>query len=139
MSRRPDTVVKLQAELDAAMPDPLSIRVIPSPTSKHSISHESFDLMGYALPPGTGIATWACFMNSRPRRVPPAAHLPPQPVALHDRGPTRADAGAFLAFPRGILDLWEHGACDDNDAHYSPGTLRSTRRKGQMRRDGPEG
>ncbi|KZP11355.1 hypothetical protein FIBSPDRAFT_871529, partial [Athelia psychrophila] len=90
--------------------------------------------MGYALPPSTVIATWACFVNSRPRRVLPAAHLPPQPVALRDRGPTRADAGAFHALRRGIADLWEHGACDDEDVHYSAGTMRSTRRKGRWKR-----
>ncbi|KZP06802.1 hypothetical protein FIBSPDRAFT_876191, partial [Athelia psychrophila] len=109
---------------------PIARRSPKSPRARRSLPHlqngisrESFDPMGYALPPSTVIATWACFMNSRPRRAPPAAHLPPQPLALRDRGPTHADAGAFLAFPHGIVDLWGHGACDDDDAHCSPGTL----------------
>ncbi|KZP27205.1 hypothetical protein FIBSPDRAFT_853976 [Athelia psychrophila] len=46
-------------------------------------------------------------MHPRPRRVPPATYLPPRPVALRDRGPTRADAGAFYAFPHGIVDWGE--------------------------------
>ncbi|KZP27163.1 hypothetical protein FIBSPDRAFT_886754 [Athelia psychrophila] len=146
--RRLDTIAKLQAGLDPAMTDPLLITNITAPQnlpySASSLPHlqngsrESFDPMGDALPASTVIAIWACFMNSRPRRIPPAAHPPPQPVALRDRGPTRADAGTFLAFPHGIVDLWEHGACDDNDAHYLPGTLRSTRRKGRWEEYGPE-
>ncbi|KZP11335.1 hypothetical protein FIBSPDRAFT_871449 [Athelia psychrophila] len=61
--------------------------------------------MGYTLPPSTVIATWACFTDPGPRRVPPTAHILPRPVAFRDRGPIRADAGAFHGFPHEIVDL----------------------------------
>lgn len=88
LSRRQDIMIKLQAELDQAMPDPHAIpdtallqklpylnaflkeglrlysavpspleRVVPSSTSKNGAINEAFDLMGYALPPGTIVAT----------------------------------------------------------------------------------
>ncbi|KZP03015.1 hypothetical protein FIBSPDRAFT_969386 [Athelia psychrophila] len=137
MSRSPDTVAKLQAELDASMPEPLAIpfiralqnllhlspfitdglrvhgavpslpeRVLPSHLQKKCLPR-AFDLMDYSLPPGTVVATQAWSMHPRPRRVPSTTHLPPRPVALPDRGPTRADAGAYNAFPHGIVDLGE--------------------------------
>ncbi|KZP09980.1 cytochrome P450 [Athelia psychrophila] len=108
MSRRPDIVAKLQAELDAAMPDPHAIpditilqklpylnafikeglrvhgavpslleRVVPSSTSKNGLPSESFDLMGYALPPGTVVATQAWSMHRDPAVFPsPLTFLP---------------------------------------------------------------
>ncbi|KAG2073384.1 cytochrome P450 [Suillus decipiens] len=88
LSRRQDIMMKLQAELDQAMPDPHTIpditllqklpylnafvkeglrlysavpspleRVVPSSTSRNGAINEAFDLMGYALPPGTVVAT----------------------------------------------------------------------------------
>ncbi|KZP11330.1 hypothetical protein FIBSPDRAFT_871411 [Athelia psychrophila] len=65
--------------------------------------------MDCSPPPGTVVATQAWSMHPRPHCVPPATHFPPRPrpVALPDRGPTRADAGAHNAFPHGIVDLGE--------------------------------
>ncbi|PPQ73825.1 hypothetical protein CVT26_012140 [Gymnopilus dilepis] len=97
LSRRPDIMKKLQAELDDAIPDSkllpdittlqelpylnafmkeglrvytavpsLLERVVPSSTSKHGPSNEIFDMMGYALPPGTIVATQAWSMHRDP-------------------------------------------------------------------------
>ncbi|KAF5364054.1 hypothetical protein D9756_000128 [Leucocoprinus leucothites] len=90
LSRRPEILKKLQAELDEAMPDPRTIpdisvlqelpylnafikeglrvysavpglleRVVPNSTTKSGDQDEIFDLMGYALPPGTIVSTQA--------------------------------------------------------------------------------
>ncbi|KAF4619446.1 hypothetical protein D9613_004739 [Agrocybe pediades] len=97
LSRRPDIMKKLQAELDEAIPDAkilpdlamlqqlpylnafmeeglrlytavpsLLERVVPESTSKNGSSDEIFDLMGYALPPGTIVATQAWSMHRDP-------------------------------------------------------------------------
>ncbi|KAI9513228.1 cytochrome P450 [Russula earlei] len=96
LSRRPDIATKLRVELDTAMPDcqtlpEISIlqdlpylsafikeglrlysaapslleRVVPDSSTKTAIP-EAFDLMGYALPPGTLVATqgWSMHRNS---------------------------------------------------------------------------
>ncbi|PBK94016.1 cytochrome P450 [Armillaria gallica] len=96
LSRRPDIVKKLQAELDEIMPNARTIpdmavlhglpylnafikeglrvysaapslleRVVPASTSS-KFGHEAFDLMGFALPPGTVVATqaWTMHRNS---------------------------------------------------------------------------
>ncbi|EIW76509.1 cytochrome P450 [Coniophora puteana RWD-64-598 SS2] len=93
LSRRPDVMIKLQNELDAVMPDSRAIpdistlqklpylnaflneglrvysavpspleRVVP-PSSKGSPSDDCFDLMGYALPPGTIVSTQGWSMH----------------------------------------------------------------------------
>ncbi|KAF8801579.1 cytochrome P450 [Phlegmacium glaucopus] len=97
LSRRPDIMKKLQAELDEAMTDPkvlpdisvlqelpylsafmkeglrmytavpsLLERVVPTSTSKNGASDEVYDMMGYALPPGTVVATQAWSMHREP-------------------------------------------------------------------------
>lgn len=114
LSRRPDIMKRLQAELDEAIPDckvlpdlamlqqlpylnafmkegqlyfkPLNNhsnrqysglrlytavpslleRVVPESTSKNGSSDEIFDLLGYALPPGTIVATQAWSMHRDP-------------------------------------------------------------------------
>ncbi|KAI0782532.1 cytochrome P450 [Abortiporus biennis] len=98
LSRRPDIMAKLQAELDDAMPDRRVIpdisvlsrlpylnafikeglrlygaapslleRVVPSRSSSSvSKDDEDFDLMGYALPPNTIVATQAWSMHRDP-------------------------------------------------------------------------
>ncbi|KAJ3506033.1 hypothetical protein NLJ89_g7099 [Agrocybe chaxingu] len=108
LSRRPDIMKKLQAELDDAMPDSkvlpditvlqelpyfsaflkeglrlytavpsLLERVVPTSTSKNGASDEIFDLMGYALPPGTIVATQAWSMHRDPSVFPsPETFLP---------------------------------------------------------------
>lgn len=48
--------------LYSAAPSPLE-RVVPSSTSKNSPINEVFDLMGYALPPGTIVATQGWSMH----------------------------------------------------------------------------
>ncbi|KAF9035857.1 cytochrome P450 [Panaeolus papilionaceus] len=94
LSRRPDIMKKLQAELDEAVPDAkilpdLSVlqelpflsaflkeglrlytavpslleRVVPTSSPKNAPSDEFFDLMGYALPPGTIVGTQAWSMH----------------------------------------------------------------------------
>ncbi|KDR84434.1 hypothetical protein GALMADRAFT_713040 [Galerina marginata CBS 339.88] len=101
LSRRPDIMKKLQAELDDAIPDcrvlpditvlqelpyltafmkeglrlytavpSLLERVVPTSTSKNGASDEIFDLMGYALPPGTIVATQAWSMHRDPSVFP---------------------------------------------------------------------
>ncbi|KIP03779.1 hypothetical protein PHLGIDRAFT_77016 [Phlebiopsis gigantea 11061_1 CR5-6] len=91
LSRRRDIAQRLQAEIDEVMPDrgvvpdaavlgrcvyldafvkealrlygaapSLLERVVPSPTAK---AHEDFDMMGYALPPGTVVSTQAWSMH----------------------------------------------------------------------------
>ncbi|KAI0068521.1 cytochrome P450 [Artomyces pyxidatus] len=93
LTRRPDIVKHLQNEIDAAMPDSRSIpdisvlqklpylngfvkeglrvysaapslleRVVPSSTKNGAYS-EAFDLMGFALPPGTVVATQGWSMH----------------------------------------------------------------------------
>ncbi|KAI0053770.1 cytochrome P450 [Auriscalpium vulgare] len=97
LTRRADIVQKLQAEIDAAMPDSKGIpdistlqklpylnafvkeglrvysaapslleRVVPSSTTKNGAHCEAFDLMGFALPPGTVVATqgWSMHRNA---------------------------------------------------------------------------
>lgn len=52
-------------------------RVVPSSTSKNGLPSESFDLMGYALPPGTVVATQAWSMHRDPAVFPsPLTFLP---------------------------------------------------------------
>ncbi|KAG8219070.1 putative lysophospholipase [Butyriboletus roseoflavus] len=101
LTRRPDIMSKLQAELDLTMPDSHIVpdlavlqrlpylnafikeglrlysaapsdleRVVPSSSSKNGALDESFDLMGYALPPGTVIATQAWSMHRDPTIFP---------------------------------------------------------------------
>ncbi|KAF8887241.1 cytochrome P450 [Gymnopilus junonius] len=101
LSRRPDIMKKLQAELDDAIPDSKSLpdiavlqelpylnafmkeglrvytavpslleRVVPVSSSKHGSSNEIFDMMGYALPPGTIVATQAWSMHRDPSVFP---------------------------------------------------------------------
>jgi hypothetical protein len=48
--------------LYSAAPSPLE-RVVPSSTSKNGAINEAFDLMGYALPPGTIVATQGWSMH----------------------------------------------------------------------------
>lgn len=100
LSRRADIAKKLQAELDAAMPGrktfpdistlqslpylsafvreglrlygavpSLLERVVPSSSIKTSVP-EAFDLMGYALPPGTVVATQAWSVHRDPTVFP---------------------------------------------------------------------
>ncbi|KIM38750.1 hypothetical protein M413DRAFT_75635 [Hebeloma cylindrosporum] len=108
LSRRPDIMKKLQAELDEAIPDCKVLpdmnvlhalpyltafmkeglrvytavpsvleRVVPDSTSKNGASDEIFDLMGYALPPGTVVATQAWSMHRDPAVFPsPNTFLP---------------------------------------------------------------
>ncbi|KAI0254878.1 cytochrome P450 [Lactifluus subvellereus] len=107
LSRRSDIAKKLQAELDTAMPDcktlpDISIlrdlpylsafvkeglrlygavpslleRVVPSSSAKTAIP-EAFDLMGYALPPGTIVATQSWSVHRNPAVFPsPEIFLP---------------------------------------------------------------
>ncbi|KAJ3570031.1 hypothetical protein NP233_g4668 [Leucocoprinus birnbaumii] len=94
LSRRPDILKKLQAEVDEVMTDSRAIpdisvlqelpylnafikeglrvytaapslleRVVPSSTAKNGARDEIFDLMGYALPPGTVVSTQAWSMH----------------------------------------------------------------------------
>ncbi|KIM73902.1 hypothetical protein PILCRDRAFT_717573 [Piloderma croceum F 1598] len=52
-------------------------RVVPSFTSKNGPTNEAFDLMGYALPPGTIVATQAWSMHRDPSIFPsPSTFLP---------------------------------------------------------------
>ena len=52
-------------------------RVVPSFTSKNGHTGEAFDLMGYALPPGTIVATQAWSMHRDPSIFPsPSTFLP---------------------------------------------------------------
>lgn len=52
-------------------------RVVPSSISKNGALDESFDLMGYALPPGTVIATQAWSMHRDPTVFPsPDSFIP---------------------------------------------------------------
>ncbi|KAF8165928.1 cytochrome P450 [Crassisporium funariophilum] len=108
LSRRPDIMKKLQAELDEAIPDSkvlpninvlqelpylsaflkeglrlytavpsLLERVVPASTSKNGASDEVYDMMGYALPPGTVVATQAWSMHRDPSIFPsPDTFLP---------------------------------------------------------------
>jgi len=127
LSRRPDIMKKLQAELDEAISDskvlpdisvlqelpylsaflkegesfswvqlPTSFwishslglrmytavpslleRVVPTSTSKNGASDEVYDMMGYALPPGTIVATQAWSMHREPSVFPsPDTFLP---------------------------------------------------------------
>ncbi|TFK33197.1 cytochrome P450 11B1 [Crucibulum laeve] len=93
LSRRPDIMQKLQAELDDAMPDAKTLpdiaelqslpylnafikeglrlygaapslleRVVPS-SANAGVSEEFYDLMGFALPPGTIVSTQAWSMH----------------------------------------------------------------------------
>ncbi|KAF8432982.1 cytochrome P450 [Boletus edulis BED1] len=112
LTRRPDIMRKLQAELDQAMPDcrvvpdstvlqklpylnafikevrvglrlytaaPSDLeRVVPPSISKNSSLDESFDLMGYALPPGTVIATQSWSMHRDPAIFPSADSFIPE-------------------------------------------------------------
>ncbi|KAF8178037.1 cytochrome P450 [Pholiota molesta] len=108
LSRRPDIMKKLQAEIDEAITDCKTLpdisvlqqlpylsafmkeglrvysaapslleRVVPGSTSKNGGSDEIFDLMGYALPPGTVVATQAWSMHRDPSVFPsPETFLP---------------------------------------------------------------
>ncbi|KAK7453494.1 hypothetical protein VKT23_011771 [Stygiomarasmius scandens] len=49
----------------SAVPSPLE-RVVPSTSSKTGAANESFDLMGFELPPGTIVATQAWSMHRNP-------------------------------------------------------------------------
>ncbi|OAX38861.1 cytochrome P450 [Rhizopogon vinicolor AM-OR11-026] len=54
--------VKEGLRLYSAAPSPLE-RVVPTSTSKNGATNEAFDLMGYALPPGTIVATQGWSMH----------------------------------------------------------------------------
>ena len=59
-------------------------RVIPSCSSKNGTPNESFDLMGYALPPGTIVATQAWSMHRDPSVFPsPSTFLPDRWLQTH--------------------------------------------------------
>ncbi|KAH7887261.1 cytochrome P450 [Phlebopus sp. FC_14] len=57
--------IKEGLRLYSAAPSPLE-RVVPASTTKNGASNEAFDLMGYALPPGTVVATqgWSMHRDS---------------------------------------------------------------------------
>jgi cytochrome P450 len=60
-------------------------RVVPSFTSKNGPTNEAFDLMGYALPPGTIIATQAWSMHRDPSIFPsPSTFLPDRWLKTQD-------------------------------------------------------
>ncbi|CAK5273560.1 unnamed protein product [Mycena citricolor] len=63
-------------------------RVVPSSTSKHFLGPEGFDLMGYALPPGTIVATQAWSMHRD------SAVFPSPETFLPERWLPRRDADA---------------------------------------------
>ncbi|KZP23192.1 hypothetical protein FIBSPDRAFT_858821, partial [Athelia psychrophila] len=108
MNHRPDNVARLQAKLDAVMPEPLAIpditvpqnlpylntfieedirvhgavltlqkRVVPSPASNSSASHESFDLMGYV--PSSSPRLGPCTRDPAEFLSPLPDKWPPQP------------------------------------------------------------
>ncbi|THH31367.1 hypothetical protein EUX98_g2801 [Antrodiella citrinella] len=115
LSRRPDIVAKLQAEIDDAMPDRRVIpdvsilsslpylnafikeglrlygaapslleRVVPEHVSSPVTSaDEDFDMMGYALPPGTVVSTQAWSMHRVSEVFPsPETFLPDRWLAI---------------------------------------------------------
>ncbi|KJA17738.1 hypothetical protein HYPSUDRAFT_57557 [Hypholoma sublateritium FD-334 SS-4] len=128
LSRRPDIVKKLQAELDEAISDSkvlpdinvlqqlpylgaflkeglrvygaapsLLERVVPASTSKNGPSDEIFDLMGYALPPGTIVATQAWSMHRDPSVFPsPETFLPER--WLKGNGTSEEDLATMSAY-----------------------------------------
>ncbi|KAK1229348.1 hypothetical protein PQX77_007605 [Marasmius sp. AFHP31] len=60
----------------SAVPSPLE-RVVPSSSSKSGAANESFDLMGFEVPPGTVVATQAWSMHRNPAIFPsPEAFMP---------------------------------------------------------------
>lgn len=147
LSRRPDIMKKLQAELDEAISDSkvlpdinilqqlpylgaflkegeryephpvahcfdsfksiglrvygaapsLLERVVPASTSKNGPSDEIFDLMGYALPPGTIVATQAWSMHRDPSVFPsPETFLPER--WLNGNGTSEEDLATMSAY-----------------------------------------
>lgn len=68
--------ISLGLRLYAAAPSLLE-RVVPASTSKNGASHEVYDMMGYALPPGTIVATQGWSMHRDPSVFPsPETFLP---------------------------------------------------------------
>ncbi|KAG7091834.1 hypothetical protein E1B28_008239 [Marasmius oreades] len=60
----------------SAVPSPLE-RVVPSSSSKSGAANESFDLMGFEVPPGTIVATQAWSMHRNPSVFPsPETFMP---------------------------------------------------------------
>ena len=68
--------ISLGLRLYTAVPSLLE-RVVPASTSKNGASDEIYDMMGYALPPGTIVATQAWSMHREPSVFPsPDTFLP---------------------------------------------------------------
>ncbi|KZP23202.1 hypothetical protein FIBSPDRAFT_952263 [Athelia psychrophila] len=141
MSRSPDTVAKLQAEPDASMPEPLAIpdiRVLQhlpylSPFIKDDLRvHGAVpSLPERVLPSHLQKQLGPCTRD--PTAFPPALTFLPDPdrwlSAIEDQ---LAQMQAHIMPFRMGSWIGGNGARDDDDA--SPGTLRSMRRKGRMRR-----
>lgn len=69
-------LIRVGLRLYTATPSDLE-RVVPSSVSKNGTLDESFDLMGYALPPGTVIATQGWSMHRDPAVFPsPESFIP---------------------------------------------------------------
>ncbi|KZP27159.1 hypothetical protein FIBSPDRAFT_1040332 [Athelia psychrophila] len=97
--------IKDDLRVQGAAPS-LPERVIPSPTSKNSVSHESFDLKDYSLPPGTVVGTQAWSIHPRPHH--PDRWLSP----IEDQF---AQMQAHIMPFRMGSWIWGNGARDDDD------------------------
>ncbi|ESK91848.1 cytochrome p450 [Moniliophthora roreri MCA 2997] len=68
--------IKEGLRIYSAAPSPLE-RVVPASTSKSGAANESFDLMGFEVPPGTIVATQAWSMHRNPSVFPsPESFMP---------------------------------------------------------------